>query len=140
MRINHLWDVVAAQGAVSGASRRELVWYLAITEWIVLSLPLVHLTIEQDVKTGDIAYRLPRPISYLGFRLAESAGDEPLAKLAPGDRLRVSVTRFAPQPEHVVVSRFASEAEALSGYKAEADRHEAPLPAPVFDVLVPRRP
>ena len=36
--------------------------------------------------------------------------------------------------------RFASEAEALSGYKAEAERHEAPLPAPVFDVLVPRRP
>ena len=26
-------------------------------------------------RTGDIAYRLPRPISYLGARLAEDAGD-----------------------------------------------------------------
>jgi ABC-2 type transport system permease protein len=71
---SRLWDLVAAHGAV-GASKRELVWYLAITEWVVLSLPLIHLQIEADVRTGDIAYRLPRPISYLGFRLSESLGD-----------------------------------------------------------------
>ena len=50
--------------------------------------------------------------------MAESADDEPLAKLAPGGRLRVSVTRFSPQPEHVVVSRFASEDELLDAVLA----------------------
>ena len=57
------------------ATMRELLWYLAITEWVILSLPPIHLRIESDVRTGDIAYRLPRPISYLGSRLAEEAGD-----------------------------------------------------------------
>lgn len=71
---SRLWAVVADEGSV-GASKRELVWYLAITEWVVLSLPLIHLQIEQDVRSGDIAYRLPKPISYLGFRLAEAWGD-----------------------------------------------------------------
>ena len=70
-----LWRVVAERGAVAGASAKELVWYLALTEWVVLSLPLVHLAIEAEVRSGDIAYRLPRPISYLGARLAESAGE-----------------------------------------------------------------
>ena len=70
-----LWTVVAEKGAFPGASARDLLWYLALTEWVVLSQPLVHLQIETDVRSGDIAYRLPRPISYLGGRLAESAGD-----------------------------------------------------------------
>jgi ABC-2 type transport system permease protein len=70
-----LWEVVAERGAVAGASRSELLWYLAVTEWVMLSLPLVHLNIESDVRRGDIAYLLPRPISYLGSRLAEAAGD-----------------------------------------------------------------
>jgi ABC-2 type transport system permease protein len=70
-----LWTVVADRGAVPGMSMRELLWYLAVTEWVMLSLPLIHLQIEADVRSGDIAYLLPRPISYLGSRLAEAAGD-----------------------------------------------------------------
>jgi ABC-type uncharacterized transport system permease subunit len=70
-----LWRVVAERGAVAGATPRELLWYLAITEWVMLSVPLIHLQIETDVQRGDIAALLPRPISYLGSRLAESAGD-----------------------------------------------------------------
>ncbi len=70
-----LWAVVIDKGALPGASARELLWYLAVTEWVMLSLPLVHLRIESDVRRGDIAYRLPRPLSYLGGRLSESAGD-----------------------------------------------------------------
>ena len=35
--------------------------------------------------------------------------------------------------------RFADEAEALAGYEREAARHGAPLPAPLFDQLEPRR-
>lgn len=70
-----LWAVVAERGAVPGLPVRELLWYLAVTEWVMLSLPLIHLHIEADVRGGDIAYLLPRPISYLGARLAEAVGD-----------------------------------------------------------------
>lgn len=70
-----LWAVVAERGALSEASPRELLWYLAVTEWVMLSMPLIHLQIESDVRRGDIAYLLPRPISYIGSRLAESGGD-----------------------------------------------------------------
>jgi ABC-2 type transport system permease protein len=76
---SRLWEVVGSRGALAealpGAGARELLWYLAVTEWVMLSLPLVHLQIERDVRQGDLAYQLPRPISYLGARLAESAGD-----------------------------------------------------------------
>ena len=62
---SRLWEVVVERGAVGGLSMKELLWYLAVTEWVMLSMPLVHLQIEADVRRGDIAYLLPRPISYL---------------------------------------------------------------------------
>jgi ABC-2 type transport system permease protein len=71
---SRLWRVVAERGA-SAESPRDLLWYLAVTEWIVLSVPFVHQQIAADVERGDIACLLPRPISYLGSRLAENAGE-----------------------------------------------------------------
>lgn len=67
-----LWQHVPMEGAA--ADPRRLLWYLAITEWVFLSVPSVHLTLERDVRTGDVAYRLPRPVSYLGMRVAEAFG------------------------------------------------------------------
>lgn len=67
-----LWRHVPT--AASGTDPTTLLWYLAITEWVFLSVPAVHLTLERDVRTGDVAYRLPRPVSYLGMRVAEAAG------------------------------------------------------------------
>jgi ABC-2 type transport system permease protein len=60
-----------------GASR--YLWYLAVTEWITLSQPRLYLEIERDVRSGDIAYHLTRPVSYLWTRLAEAAGELVLA-------------------------------------------------------------
>jgi len=71
---SRLWVVVQERGALSGANAADFLWYLAVTEWVVLSVPLVHLTVEADVRSGDIAYQLPRPISYLGARVAEAGG------------------------------------------------------------------
>jgi ABC-2 type transport system permease protein len=70
-----LWAVVAERSTSLPASSKDLLWYLAVTEWIVLSGPFVHLQIEKDVQNGNIAAYLPRPMSYLGARLAESAGE-----------------------------------------------------------------
>ena len=72
---SRLWLVVGERTTIPGATKTELLWYLALTEWVMLSFPPVHLHIEADVRRGDIAYKLPRPISYLGAQLAEEAGD-----------------------------------------------------------------
>ena len=71
-----LWDVALEGGATVGSlGRVELVWYLALTEWTVLTVPALHLDIEGDVRSGDIVYRLARPMSYLGARFAEASGE-----------------------------------------------------------------
>jgi ABC-2 type transport system permease protein len=61
-------------GAVFASSTRQ-VWYLAVAEWILLSQPRLFLEIERDVRSGDIACALTRPVSYLGVQLAEAAGE-----------------------------------------------------------------
>jgi viologen exporter family transport system permease protein len=71
---SRLWQVVFAEHAVAGHDPVEFVWYLALTEWVVLSMPPVFLDIEADVRNGDIVHRLSRPMSYLGARLAEAGG------------------------------------------------------------------
>jgi ABC-2 type transport system permease protein len=72
---SRLWQVVARSGALAGTGSVELLWYLALTEWILLSVPALHLEIESDVRSGDIAYQLPRPVSYLAATLARSLGE-----------------------------------------------------------------
>jgi len=78
-----LWRAVPLGEGAPDA--RGLLWYLAITEWVILSLPLVHLDLERDVRTGDLAYLLPRPVSYVGVRVAEHLGTLAvrMATLAP---------------------------------------------------------
>jgi len=51
------------------------VWYLAVTEWVVLCQPRLFVEIERDVRSGEIAYQLTRPSSYLALRLSEAAGE-----------------------------------------------------------------
>ena len=81
---SRLWQVVAERGGLPGVSDVEMLWYLAITEWVMLSLPLLHLEIERDIRSGDIACRLARPLSYLGQRLAEASGEAALRGITLG--------------------------------------------------------
>ena len=72
---SRLWDAVLEDEPIPGIGRDQLVWYLAITEWIVLSIPPLHTDVEDDVRRGDLAYRLARPVSYPLAKLAEGLGD-----------------------------------------------------------------
>jgi ABC-2 type transport system permease protein len=69
-----LWQGVAEAGSPGGYSAARMMWYLAVTEWIVLSVPLMHVQIEEDVRRGDVAYALLRPASYLGALYAQALG------------------------------------------------------------------
>lgn len=80
-----VWRVLGVASPLPGVGPRELVWYLALAEWAVLSAPMVFLGIEADVRSGDIACRLVRPVPYVGAQVAEALGEAAvrLAVLAP---------------------------------------------------------
>ena len=59
------------QSVKAGSNR---IWYLAVTEWIMLSTPPLALQIEQDIRNGQIAYFLLRPMNYLSLRFCEAFG------------------------------------------------------------------
>lgn len=69
-----IWQLVGEHGTLGEFGRTDLIWYLTITEWLALSLPPLHLDIEADVRNGNLAYLLPRPVSYLWLRFAEALG------------------------------------------------------------------
>lgn len=71
----HLWQIIAATktGIVSFLPD-QLLWYIALNEWVLVSLPDVQDEMEQDLRSGRLAYLLPRPISYLGSVFCEGFG------------------------------------------------------------------
>jgi ABC-2 type transport system permease protein len=68
-----LWHATyEAQGAatVAGFTVSQMIWYLALTESIVLSRPSVSRVVDEEVRSGTIAYTLGRPYGYAAYRLA----------------------------------------------------------------------
>lgn len=76
-----LWRAVALTRASAGGDARTLVWYIAMTEWVLLSAPHAQFQIEDEIRRGDVAYQIARPVSYLGAHFAQSIGA--LAARAP---------------------------------------------------------
>jgi ABC-2 type transport system permease protein len=69
-----LWRAVAKSATGLGQNPQSLVWYLATTEWILLSAPQIQFQIENEVRRGDVAYQLSRPVSYVGSLFAQALG------------------------------------------------------------------
>ncbi len=63
-----LWKLAAIE------DQGMMIWYLALTETIFLSIPLIYLDIESDIRSGDLACHLCKPMHYLGAKFAEHAG------------------------------------------------------------------
>lgn len=80
--MTQLWKSIYAHKAlIAGFSLQQVVWYLIITETIVLSKSNFHHEINNSIKSGDLAYLLIRPFSFISYHLANSLG-EILPKLA----------------------------------------------------------
>jgi len=75
MIYSRLWQAVLTGGSGMNHGAGDNVWYLAVTEWIILAQPPIYLAIEADVRNGDIAYLLARPMSYVGSKLAAASAD-----------------------------------------------------------------
>jgi ABC-2 type transport system permease protein len=69
----HLWKIAAARKGVH-LDPGQLLWYIAFNEWVLVSIPETQEEMEEDLRTGRLAYLLPRPISYLGGTFAQAAG------------------------------------------------------------------
>ncbi len=79
-----LWTVTyAAKGVheLGGYSINNIIWYVAVTEIIALSLPPLSRQIDQEVRSGQIAYLLGRPCNYVLYRFAQYLGER-LVRLA----------------------------------------------------------
>lgn len=68
---NRSQDVVAA----TGFSIAQLIWYLAFTEAITMSATRINQEVDREVKSGDIAYRLARPLPYPLYHLGATLGE-----------------------------------------------------------------
>src|SRR5690349_23199974 len=71
----------AAESAPGTRDPREMLWYIAITEWVIMSAPMIQIQMAEDIRRGDVAYQIARPASWLGSRFAHGLGT--LAVRAP---------------------------------------------------------
>lgn len=58
-----------------GFTLTRMLWYLAITESLMLSRPRDSLRIDEEVRSGDVAYALIRPYNFVAYRYAQMLGE-----------------------------------------------------------------
>ncbi len=73
---SQLWKtVLGAEGVIAGLNSTSMLWYMLFTEVIVISTPALHRLVSEEVKSGDIAYKLVRPYSYILYYFAAHCGE-----------------------------------------------------------------
>lgn len=73
--LGRVWLAVERGGRLpEGWSVSSLVLYLVIAELVMLSPGALHLRVGSDVRSGDIAIQLLRPVSWLSWELARAVG------------------------------------------------------------------
>ncbi len=73
-----LWRATYAtvgQPAIAGLTLTDTLWYLMLTETILLSKPRLSRLIAEAVKDGSVAYQLNRPYHFLLYQLSLGLGD-----------------------------------------------------------------
>jgi len=74
----HLWEKAFAGAGVStigGLTYADTLWYLLITETIVLSKPRIAEDIARSVRDGSVAYILNKPYDFALYHFASGLGD-----------------------------------------------------------------
>jgi ABC-2 type transport system permease protein len=73
-----LWKTTYSARGVSllgGFSINAMIWYLAAAETIATSIPPLTRRIDEDVRSGKLAYLLSRPNSYVLYNFAQYLGE-----------------------------------------------------------------
>ena len=70
-----LWRAIYQEGSVHGYSYTQIVWYLIMTEYVSFSCGTdIYRKMNEDVKSGAIAYLIGRPTHYVFYQFANSMG------------------------------------------------------------------
>jgi len=70
-----LWLATPLQELGAGApTAADLLWYVAVTEWIVFAAGLPYRMVEEQIRSGQIESALLRPLPYAVATLAEWSG------------------------------------------------------------------
>jgi ABC-2 type transport system permease protein len=105
--------------AATGLGVAQLIWYLAFTEAMALSASLPNEEVDREVRSGDIAYRLARPVPYPAFHLGAHLGER-ILRFGIGLLLGVVVAVAVVGPVKLhPASVIAALAAALLGFCAE---------------------
>jgi ABC-2 type transport system permease protein len=74
----HLWHTtytVTGSTAIAGFSVAQMIWYLVITESIITGRIRYWRNMDEEVRSGQIAYSLNKPVNYLTFHYATFLGE-----------------------------------------------------------------
>ena len=71
-----LWRAIYQESSVNGYTYAQIVWYLTMTELVGFFAggAAIYRVMNDDVKSGAIAYLIGRPVHYIAYQLANSAG------------------------------------------------------------------
>lgn len=75
----NLWDYIYdnPNELINGYSKNQMIWYVIITEiiWGATDGKRYCRKIAEDVKSGNIAYMLNKPYSYIGYAISSHLGE-----------------------------------------------------------------
>ena len=76
--LSQLWKTTyAIRGSklLNGFSISDMIWYLCAAEAVAMSLPPLTRRIDEEVRSGQLAYLLGRPCSYILYNFAHYLGE-----------------------------------------------------------------
>ncbi len=105
----HLWK--AAYGAsgntvIAGLTVRDTLWYLVMTETIILSKSAFSTRISDEVRDGSLAYTILRPYNYIVYHMSYSLGDSLMKLVMNFAAGALVVTLMEGLPQHFSAVRI----------------------------------
>ncbi len=100
--IGQLWKTTFAQhnsSLLAGFTANDMIWYVAMAEIIATSMPALTRRIDQEVRSGELAYLLGRPCSYILYNYAHYLGER-LVRLVLNGLIAVAVALVFAGPPH----------------------------------------
>jgi len=102
--LSQLWQAVYHNGGgptLAGFSLNEMIWYITITEVFVNTRPNFFTDIDNEVRSGELAYTLGRPYNYLCYQLAIYLGARLVKLLVSVMVAAVIITLLAGAPTFI---------------------------------------
>ena len=80
-----LWRAIYQEGSVHGYSYAQIVWYLIMTEFVGFACGTnIYRSMNDDIKSGAVAYLIGRPTHYVFYQFANSMGQTLLSFVSFG--------------------------------------------------------